>query len=166
MRYAGWISALCLVAVTTLAGAGDAPPNLRQVTPEVWVAGQVRPDQLPTLKAQGIVALINLRPVTEHPPLVREAAEAGLFYRELPIHGPQSLTLENVRLLDALLAERSPEPVLIYCASANRVGAMMALRAAWIQGLEPEAALEVGRAHGLRAAEPEVRRRLGLPAAR
>jgi hypothetical protein len=48
----------------------------------------------------------------------------------------------------------------VHCASSNRVGAMAALRAAWIDGRPTEEALQIGRAWGLKSLEPTVRARL------
>src|SRR5690606_38327465 len=48
-------------------------------------------------------------------------------------------------------------PALVHCASGNRVGALAALRAAWLQGADEEAAIAEGRRWGLRSLETEVR---------
>jgi hypothetical protein len=55
--------------------------------------------------------------------------------------------------------------VLLHCASANRVGALLALREAWHRGAEPQAALAVGIEAGLTGLEPATREKLGLPQA-
>jgi hypothetical protein len=44
----------------------------------------------------------------------------------------------------------------VHCASGNRVGAMMALREAWLRGATSEHALEVGRTWGMKGLEPDV----------
>jgi hypothetical protein len=49
---------------------------------------------------------------------------------------------------------------LVHCASSNRVGAMIALRAALVDGASADAALAEGRRWGLKSLEPQVRERL------
>src|SRR3546814_239550 len=84
---------------------------------------------------------------------------AGVGYSNLPLAGPPDLTRENVLAFDALLRD-AERPVLVHCASGNRVGAMAALRAAWVEGLPAEEAIAIGRDWGLKGLEDEVRRRL------
>ena len=45
--------------------------------------------------------------------------------------------------------------------SGNRVGALFALKAQYVDGKSTEDALSEGRAHGLKAMEPAVRQLLG-----
>src|SRR3546814_1034559 len=71
---------------------------------------------------------------------------------------PPDLTRENVLAFDALLRD-AERPVLVHCASGNRVGAMAALRAAWVEGRSAEEAIAMGRDWGLKGLEEEVRRR-------
>src|SRR5690606_4186192 len=54
---------------------------------------------------------------------------AGLRYSNLPLAGASDLTRENVLAFDTLLAG-AERPLLVHCASGNRVGAMAALLAA------------------------------------
>lgn len=54
-------------------------------------------------------------------------------------------------------------PVLVFCGSGNRVGALFALDAYHARGADAEAAVLVGKQHGLTRAEPLVRAELGLP---
>jgi hypothetical protein len=54
--------------------------------------------------------------------------------------------------------------VALYCASGNRVGALLALAAARHEELPPEQALQLGLDAGLTRLEPALRERLGLPA--
>ena len=128
-------------------------------------AGQPDAAQLRQVAEAGVKHVINLRPESEQP----GEDEAGLVqalgmrYHLMPIAGAQDLNIDNVRALDRLLAEIGDAPTLFHCASSNRVGALMALRAAWLHGESPEAALAVGRAHGLTGLEPVVRQIMGSP---
>ena len=109
--------------------------------------------------------MINLRSDTE-PGFAWEAAAvkaAGMAYVWIPVAGAAGLTKDNVARLDAALKEAAASgPILLHCGSGNRIGAMLALRAAWIEGKDPAAALEYGKASGLTGLEPAVKSALGL----
>ena len=77
--------------------------------------------------------------------------------------GAGDLSLENARALKQLL-DNAGHPVLVHCASGNRVGALLALAAADSGEMAADAAIEFGRAAGLTGAEPRVREVLDLPA--
>lgn len=140
--------------------------KLSHPTASHWASGQPTPEQLPQIKAAGISHLINLRPAAEDLNFdeAPAATALGLNYHALPISGPADLTLANAQALDALLAEVGDAPTLIHCASSNRVGALMSLRAAWLQGHSADEALAIGRAYGLTAMEPLVQKLLSEPA--
>jgi len=61
-------------------------------------------------------------------------------------------------MLDILIAE-ADGPVLVHCGSANRVGALLALRKS-MAGADDEAALEYGRKGGMTSLEPRVKEAL------
>ena len=108
-----------------------------------------------------VVPPYNLTLDSETPDFDEAAAarHKGLLYRNLPINGANGLSLENVKAFDALL--RSAErPVLVHCASSNRVGAIAALKAAWLDGASAEQAIAIGKFWGLKGLEAEVRTRL------
>lgn len=136
--------------------------KLTHPTVSHWASGQPTPEQLPEIKAAGITHIINLRPAAEDLNFSEApAAKAlGLNYQELPIAGAADLTLANAKALDALLAAAGDAPTLIHCASSNRVGALMSLRAAWVLGKSTDEALATGRAYGLTAMEPIVQKLL------
>lgn len=121
-------------------------------------SGQPSDDQLQALPAHGIGVVIDLRGDGETPDLDEAAVVRGLGidYHNLPVGGPDGLTRSNVEQLDALLAAAGGRPVLVHCASGNRVGAMMALREAWLRGASPEEAMAVGRQWGLTGLAPTV----------
>ncbi len=74
----------------------------------------------------------------------------------LQFQAPDGLTLAKVRLLDKVLLEHKDKNVLVHCASGNRVGALFALRAAWLDGKEKDLALKIGRERGLTSLEKTV----------
>lgn len=123
--------------------------------------GRISAADLPALDAAGVRHVIDLTPDEETPDFDEAAAvrAAGMRYDNLPIRGPADLTPQNVAIFDGLLAGIDA-PALVHCASGNRVGALAALRAAWVDGADDEAAVAEGRRWGLRGLEDAVRARL------
>jgi len=134
--------------------------NFSQPTEKLMIGGQPTPQQLAAVAAAGVRHVITLRPDVEDPGFdeAGELDDLGLSFRRIPVAGEPGLTRDAVAALDTALGEIGDEPVLVHCASANRVGALFALRAAWLQGKSVDEALSEGRATGLRAMEPAVRR--------
>ena len=140
-------------------------PNATVPMPGVVSGGQPTESQIEAAAERGYRTVINLR--TEQEPgfeWERELVETtGMRYVHIPIAGADGLTRENVELLDAALNEARDEgPVLLHCGSGNRIGALLALRAAWIDGADPEKALQYGLNTGLTRLEPRTRELLGL----
>lgn len=129
--------------------------------PGVVVAGRLAPDDIERLRAAGIRSVIDLSADDETPDFDEAGAmrAAGVAYANLPLRGAAGLTRDNVRDFDALV-RTAKRPVLVHCASANRVGAMAALRAAWVDGKSVDDAIGIGKAWGLKGLESEVRRRV------
>ena len=73
--------------------------------------------------------------------------ELGMKYVALPVTGPDTVNYENAEALNAIL-NNADGPVLIHCASGNRVGALLSLRQRLI-GESEQAALATGLAAGL-----------------
>ncbi|TBR14238.1 MAG: hypothetical protein EPO46_01135 [Lysobacter sp.] len=161
------LSGLLLLAITACAPAvmrGDALPALANVArpmPGVVSAGRLLPADIAVLDKAGVRQVIDLTVDSETPDFDERARvkAAGMRYENLPIAGPHDLTRENVARFDRLLRD-ARRPVVVHCASSNRVGAMAALRAAWIDGQPVERAIAEGRRWGLKGLEPAVRERL------
>jgi len=140
-------------------------PSARVPIPGVLSGGQPTQDQIASAGSAGYKTVINLRPDTE-PGFEWEAAAvkaAGMAYVSIPVAGAAGLTKDNVTRLDAALKDAAANgPVLLHCGSGNRIGALLALRAAWLEGKNPAAALDYGRASGLTGLEPAVKSMLGL----
>lgn len=162
------VSALTLV----LAGCAShpAPPqaasppaiaNAAAPEPGVFTGGRFGAGEVALLRDSGVKHVIDLTQEIESPDFDEAAAlaAADIGYSRLPINGADGLTRENVVAFDRLLAA-ADEPVLVHCGSSNRVGAMAALRAAWLQGKGVEESLAVGREWGLKGLEPAVRERI------
>jgi len=153
------------------AGAPQAPApllvNEHHPLPGLATGGApTSPEGFQALAAAGYRTFVDLRSDAEVTPEIQAAAEAaGLVYRRIPLTGDKDLDLGTARELAAVLDERAKEPVAIACASGNRVGALLAVKAFWLDGLPPEQALALGRQAGLTRLEPSVRSLLGLPPA-
>lgn len=146
--------------IAELALSPAAPARLTRV-----VFGQPTEADLGELARAGVRVLLDLRQVDEDRGFDEDAASraAGLVHRSLPIAGPAGLTPENVREFARIVDDPANHPLAAHCATANRIGALVALKAAWLDGLEPEAALDLGRQAGMVAIEPAVRALLAGP---
>jgi uncharacterized protein (TIGR01244 family) len=155
------ISSLTLLVVLACANAqqGDLP-NRSDPLPGITASGQ--PDQaaLKELADAGYVAVIDLRGVNEDRGFDEQAAveELGMSYLPLPITGAGSVTYENASARDELLSEIDG-PVLLHCASSNRVGAVLALRHR-LNGASSEESLQLGDQAGLSSLRESVEARL------
>lgn len=134
---------------------------------QLLTAGQPTPVDFAALAEGGLKHVINLRPITEDAGFDEAAlaAQLGLSYTVIPVAGPGDLSLERARDLDAALAATQGEPALVHCASSNRVGALLALRAHWLQQKSVDDALAYGRAGGLTKMEGAVQQLLQAPPA-
>ena len=123
-------------------------PNMRQAEPGILTGGRPELSDLQQLKAAGYKAVINLEGLGEGS--LNEAAVAeklGMSYIALPITHAD-ITEENAEKLQAAI-QLSGTPVFVHCASGNRAGALMALRAYFVLNMSPAAALEEGKKAGL-----------------
>ncbi|MEO5830001.1 MAG: sulfur transferase domain-containing protein [Rhodanobacter sp.] len=125
-------------------------------------SGRLQASDIPALQRAGIREVIDLSVDSETPDFDEAAAmhAAGIDYRNLPIHGAADLSAANVTRFDQLLNEAGARTTLVHCASSNRVGALIALRAALIGGQTTEDAVAEGHRWGLNSLEPVVRERL------
>lgn len=149
----------------TPANPAVALAEFRHPRERLLTGGQPDASAWPRLASQGVSLVINLRPRAEMEGRdeAAEVARAGLAYREIPVANAADLSEDKARELWSLL-QGAKGPVLVHCASGNRVGALLALAAAKAGGVAPEAALELGKRAGLAGAEPRVRELLELPA--
>lgn len=131
--------------------------NARMPLEGLLTAGQLTPEQFDALSQAGYQHFISLRLPDEEGAGWEEAhaAEAGIDFHRLPVAGASGLNRETVEALANLL-EEAGEGTVLYCGSSNRVGALMALKAAWVDGASPEEALKLGRAAGMTRLEPAV----------
>lgn len=159
-RFALLLSLLLAGCWSLTAHATDFP----QPKPGLHTGGQPSQEDLARLKSEGVRTVIDLRGPQEDRGY-DEAAEArrlGLKYIALPIAGKDDITPANAKALNEALKAQDGD-VLLHCASGNRVGALLALGAAQIEGVSKEEALVLGRAAGLKSLEPVVVERLSEP---
>lgn len=156
-------SAICLALlmlwIAPLSLANDLGD--RQIDDQRFTGGQPTVEELHALQQAGVRHIINLRTDAELDAvyLAQVAQRDALTHHRLPIAGADGVTFDNAQRLDALLKEVGDDGVLVHCASGNRVGALMALRAG-LAGEDVEAALATGRQWGLTSLAPVVQRRL------
>lgn len=138
--------------------------QIRSVVDDLYSAGQPTEAELTALARKGVRTIINLRHPSEATDFDEAAAvaAAGMRYVAVPVAGSQDLTPQTVARFGRELAKaQACGPVLLHCASSNRVGALIALEQAWVQGRSSDVALAAGRAAGLIGLEPAVIEILG-----
>lgn len=166
-------------AADTADGVADAAaprPSLQQIQDlgvrnaampieGVVTAAQITEEQLHALRDMGYERFVSLRPRDEDGAGWEEAhvTEHDESFSRVPVDGSAGLTRENVEALDRILDEAASEGAVVYCASSNRVGALLALRAYWLEGAAADDALALGRAAGLRGLEGPVGELLSEP---
>jgi uncharacterized protein (TIGR01244 family) len=105
--------------------------DVKRINEHVSVSPQISPDDLPALKAQGFVAIVNNRPDGESPDqpssaeMQAAAEKAGLAYHYIPL-GRDGVSPQMVEETEAVL-EGSNGPVLCYCRSGTRSTTLWAL---------------------------------------
>ena len=151
-----------------LAPYGDemtlAVGNYNRPAPFIGTGGQLAGGAMEELKAMGFTTVVSLLNPDEGLEAEREAAhEAGLNFFSLSVSS-KAPTAEQVEEFARIVSTTGNYPVLVHCASSNRVGAMWALYRHHM-GVPVEIALEEAKAAGLKTSRvPAVRERLDLGA--
>lgn len=137
-------------------------PNCCTPAEGLCTGGRPRQSDLQEAKNRGVSMVINLCPAAEDPGYDEASfvRQLDMQYVNIPIAGPADLTRANAQRLADALADCTGG-ALVHCASGNRVGALFALKAHYIDGRPLEQAIADGKAHGLKASEPAVRQILG-----
>ena len=132
--------------------------DIRVAQPLNGITSAGQPDEaaFKVFADSGYAAVIDLRTNGEERGLDEQVVveRLGMDYVSLPIGG-DGISFDNARVLDKLLSGYD-RPVLVHCASGNRVGALLALRAS-LNGADDAAAIELGKQGGLTRLEPKVR---------
>jgi uncharacterized protein (TIGR01244 family) len=164
------VVAVALGAASTSAGVPEAVepaliPAYRLIHAGLAAAGQPTPEALQGLRGMGFRTVVNLRSEKEGPADEGAIVEAqGLRYVSIPVT-PDTFSLADVEAVEKILDDPAAAPVLLHCASSNRVGGAWAVIQAR-RGKTLEEAEAAGRAAGLHSPQMEaaVRRVLGAPA--
>jgi uncharacterized protein (TIGR01244 family) len=117
----------------------------------VFLASQPAPEDLKHAREGGIKTVVSLRKPDEID--WDEAAvvkDLGMEFRQVPFPAPGELTDEVFDEVRALLNDAEKRPLLLHCASANRVGAVWLAHRALDHGLSLEAAGEEAKTVGLK----------------
>ncbi len=138
--------------------------NAHEPVPGLLTSSQLTEAQMDALVRAGFTTFISLRFPTERGAGWEEAyaARRGVSFSRVPVDGTAGLTPANAQAVDQIVKAAGDGKTALYCGSANRVGALLAMRAHWLEGATPDQAMAVGRAAGMRSLEPDVARLLGL----
>jgi protein tyrosine phosphatase (PTP) superfamily phosphohydrolase (DUF442 family) len=132
--------------------------NAREPVPGLLTAGQLTESQMEALIQAGFTTFVSLRLPTEDGAGWEEAfaARRGVSFTRVPVDGRVGLTRANAEAVDLILEAAGDGKTALYCGSANRVGALLAMRALWLEGATPDQAMALGRAAGMTSLEPDV----------
>lgn len=152
------IFAIAVMLLPCLALAGPPQvdyrlkPNLKVVVKTgdvrpvegITAAGQPNKAALKVFADKGYTTVIDLRTEGENRGFRerRYVNRLGMEYIAMPIDGSEEINFENARKLDELI-KQAKGPVLVHCASSNRVGALLALRES-LNGADDMSALRFG----------------------
>lgn len=144
--------------------AGYSDQDIRQIVPglanaacplpDVVSAGQPAEEELDRLAAAGFRTVLDLRAPDEPRGYdeQRAAERAGMTYVNLPVT-PHTLGDETYDRFRELMADPARRPIVVHCATANRVGALLLPYFVLDLGEAPEEALCRAVDAGLRSQE-------------
>ena len=131
--------------------------NYNRLTPGIATSGLIKTGGIELLKTEGFQSILDLR--TEAEGTVDEAAEvraAGLAYHNIPL-GKDTPTAMDIEQFAGIVEASDRGPLLIHCASANRVGTIWAMYRV-SRGMPLQEALLEGRTIGMKASrEAEIK---------
>ena len=132
--------------------------ELRTPRPGLPPEGRPAAGEGPGVAAGGAGRAVGPRALGELKRLVEpaEVRAAGMRYLSIPVAGAGGIDDANAQRLRTAL-EAANGPVLVHCASGNRVGGLLALMQARSGGMTTEQALEFGRKAGMVGTEARVR---------
>jgi uncharacterized protein (TIGR01244 family) len=135
---------------------------LRRIDEKVLVAGQIRPEQLEALKAEGVAMIVNNRPDGEEPgqptnaEMEAAAHAAGLGYHYVPVASGFSAN-QVTAMAEAL--DAADGPVLAFCRSGTRSTFLWALARSQKGDTADELIAKAGSAgYDLRPIQPFLQR--------
>lgn len=161
------VAVLLGIAAAAAAGPPEQAPgiaNYKRLHERLAVSGTISPEAMKQLKAMGFRTVVDLRTEAEGTAAEKAAVEAlGLRYVSVPVTAA-ALSLREVEAVADVLADGAAAPVLLHCASSNRVGGVYGV----VQVLEGKSLSEAeaaARDAGLRSeAMTEAMRRVAAEA--
>lgn len=118
---------------------------------KIYLAGQPSADDFAIARKEGIKTVINLRTPGELPFDEKGVLkELGLEYHYLPFAAPDTLKDEIFEKSLKVLGDKKKQPVLLHCASANRVGAIWLVHRVLTDKVPYDKALKEAKEVGLR----------------
>ena len=123
-------------------------PNYQVIRPGLAFGGQPSPETLERLGDMGFRTIVNIRTEQEGAPDEAVVVKAqGLTFVWVPV-SPGTFSLEDVEAVEKVLDDPEAAPVLLHCASGNRVAAVWGVIRAR-DGRTPEEVEADARAAGL-----------------
>lgn len=171
-----FISLTALTISLSLTSADDKPapaekPKTKKLEPakcgsvqqlhvldDIYLAGQPSKEDFKAFKDRGVKSVINLRTQDEtNWDEAKVLKELDLEYHHVPIKSPEALTDETFDRLRKLLNNRDERPILLHCATAQRVGAVWLAHRVLDGGVTYEAALSEAKTVGMKAPALEAK---------
>ena len=132
----------------TLAG-NEGIPNYYRLRDDIATAGQPTDDALTAVQKAGFKAVLNLRTEQEGSLAEKPKVEAlGMEYYNIQV-GREGFSPAMVEQFKDILGANANRPILIHCASSNRVGALWYVHQVINGGESEDAALAEGREAGM-----------------
>ena len=124
--------------------------NFRAPSGATLSTGQPTAAQLGLAARAGVKHVINLRTAGEEVAFNEgQVVESfGMKYYSIPVAGGAGINADNASALSRILADIDGEPVIVHCATGNRVGGLMAF-AALADGASVNAAMAEGERWGM-----------------
>ncbi|HKU39244.1 MAG TPA: sulfur transferase domain-containing protein [Polyangiales bacterium] len=141
-------------------------PHAKQPLAGVTTGGKPSDAQLLQAKQLGYHSVISLLPESEMAGEAERVRELGMRFVSIPVPDASGLTEANARRLAEAMDAPDAKPLVLHCGTGNRAGALLALRAFYVDGAKASEALELGERAGLTSLRPQVEAQLQAAAAR
>ena len=118
--------------------------NFTQIDATVACAGSTEPSAMAALGERGYKTVISLREASETGALIDESAKAAEAAGMKFIHLPLNSSRPDDAVVDRYLAavkDSGNHPVLIFCASGSRAGALWLIKRTLVDGWDEEKAV-------------------------
>ena len=134
--------------------------NAREPLAGVTTGGKPTEAQLRRAQELGYRTVISLLPEGDMAGEAEAVQALGMKFVSIPITDANDLTEENARRLAVALDAPDEKPVLLHCASGNRAGALLALKAFYVDSATAAEAVELGTRAGMTSLRPQVEAKL------